>query len=143
MKLNRKKGRNPNDFTIDEVKTATLIYTEGTFACDSTGRGKYRRYYPAVRIRMCVKEGLEPALRVFKTSIFPVRLKEVQCPPEVFPPDGKGHYQITIRGHPAERIMERLKPLIPAYYWRKWEMKKEECIRKRPPTRPYIRRKYE
>ena len=61
----KKVKRNP-EFTIDEAQTATPLVTEGTPGCHVTRLG-YRS--PRIRIRMCDRNALLPAERVFKTAI--------------------------------------------------------------------------
>jgi len=74
-----KRRRNPQEFTIDEARTAQNIIDEGSFFCH--GRmDKRPYYYPEIKISMCVKEALEPASRVFRTSIRADRVKTVVCP---------------------------------------------------------------
>jgi len=134
-----KRRRNPQEFTIDEARTAQNIIDEGSFFCH--GRmDKRPYYYPEIKISMCVREALEPASRVFRTSTRADRVKTVVCPPELFPPNGRGRWTISIMGTPAERIMERLKPLIPQYHQRQWETVKNECRRKTGVLKRPIRR---
>jgi len=65
--------------------------------------------YPSIKIRMCDR-GLEPASRVFGTTISAVRLKEIDCPP-----DGRGMWEVKTRGKKAEQTMAKLSPLIPLW----------------------------
>jgi len=122
-----KRKRNSNSFTTDEAQTATLIYTEGSFICRRKKKKGRFYQYPMIRIGMCSKEGLEPASRVFGTKIAKAGSKKPICPSELYPPDGKGCWRVSISGTKADRIMERLKPLIPPYYVNKWETVKGRC----------------
>jgi len=82
--------RNP-EFTTDEIRTATLLVTEGTSTC-VPARGKYPKthYYPRLEIRMCDKEALKPAEKVLGTQITKQKTTKFECPPHLYPPDGKG-----------------------------------------------------
>ncbi|MCP8313996.1 MAG: hypothetical protein H3Z53_06445 [archaeon] len=118
-----------NGFTIDEVQTATLAITEGYADCVVTEyKGKEYRY-PALRISSCVKEALEPASRVFGTSIRPDKRKRITCPPELFPPDGRGIWTVSKSGKEMKTTLKKLSPLIPEYYLKKWEQtwKRRKC----------------
>jgi len=127
------KRRNPEQFTSDEIQTATLAYTEGAALCV-----RIRHYkYPRVRIALCVKKGLEPASRAFGRKITASRKRErIMCPPEEFPPDGRGIWTYDLY---YNEIM-KLSPLIPEQYLQKWRQKWAEkgCLR---PIRPKKRRK--
>jgi len=123
-----KRRRKPEQFTIDEAQTATLINTEGTFACwRHTVKG--RKYaYAGIRISMCDKEALLPAEKVFKTKIIHAKTKRIECPPELFPPNGKGYYLAQVSGKPAHQIMERLKALITKDKYKKWQQTLKTCL---------------
>ncbi len=137
MPYKRRRKRNPEQFTIDEIRTAQNIVDEGYFLCQRT-----RKYvYPAIRVRMCVKEALEPTARTFGTGIIPETSKKVRCPPELFPPDGKGAWSVQVRGRHAEAIFDKLRPLIPKYYQEKWEQTRKTCI-PHELIKPYRPRKY-
>jgi len=123
------RKRNPNGFTTDEAQTASLIMSEGTFAC------LFRRYnqkalygYPRTIVRMCDKEALEPASRVFGRPIYPAKTKGYTCPPRLFPPDGRGIWRLEQTGTPAEKVIERLKPLLSQEALRKWNATKQRCL---------------
>jgi len=121
-----KKKRNPQ-FTTDEAQTATLLVTEGWAGCHRARiRGKWYRY-PRIRIGICDKEALEPAARVFKTTIGVHREKTIRCPPHLFPPDGLGFWEISKVGKPAEQLVEHLKPLLTKEFLKKWEKIRETC----------------
>lgn len=82
-----KRKRNPNQFTVDETQTATLIVTEGHLLCHRRTRRLDKTYYykyPSVRIRMCDREALEPAARVFGVSITRELSKRIKCPQNSF-----------------------------------------------------------
>ncbi|KPV62639.1 MAG: hypothetical protein AOA65_1688 [Candidatus Bathyarchaeota archaeon BA1] len=122
-----RRKRNPNQFTTDEAQTATLIYAEGAFVCSREIRDKYRYAYPMIEIRMCAKEGLEPASRVFGTKIRAIRTKTIECPPELFPPDGKGRWGSSCERGDSTKAIQRLAPLIPEYHKQKWRKLLERC----------------
>jgi len=117
-----KRKRNPQ-FTSDEAQTATLLGTEGTTTCTTIEQ----RRYPSLRIRVCDKELLEPASRVFKTTIYPIHVKRQMCKPHLFPPEGKGMWQVSKTGKPAEQLVEHLKPLHTKEFIRKWEKNRTTC----------------
>lgn len=130
--MTEKRKSNP-EFTTDEARTAQNITDEGSFAC-------WRRKgyaYPEISVRMCDRETLEPTSGVFGTKITTTRSKYFECPPELFPPDGKGRWKAHATGRRAERIIERLKPLLTANTIKKWE----ENLKKCEPRPPYIRYK--
>jgi len=123
------RKRNPEVFTTDEAQTATLIYTEGALMCKTHRefKGRYVYKLPMIRIRMCQKEGLEPASRVFGTKIIAVKSKQISCPPELFPPDGKGTWEVQKLGKTTLQIMNRLSPLLPTYTKQKWQRILQKC----------------
>ena len=125
-KKRRRRKRNNRRFTTDEVQTATLMYTEGTVTC-ARERKNARYAYPEIRIRLCVKEGLLPASRVLGVKVGKEKRREISCAPEAFPPDGKGWWRVAKKGKEAVEIIERLSPLIPEYYNKRWRKVIERC----------------
>lgn len=122
------KKRNPQEFTIDEAQTATLIMTEGTMYCrKAIEKTRHMRPAPRISIRMCDREALEPASRVFQLPIGKHKYKRITCQPELFPPDGKGQWAITIEGKHAIQIMQRLTPLLTTYTKQRWGKLIEKC----------------
>jgi len=127
--MSRRK-RNPNQFTTEEIQTATLIETEGSLGCRTLTVKKDKRYgyrYPRVVIGMCNREALEPAQKVFGTNIIADPSKEIQCPPELFPPEGKGRWRVEATAKHAERIMAQLEPLLTTYTKKRWKKILETC----------------
>jgi len=126
-----RRRRNPQEFTPDEYQTAKLLVTDGSPICHWTTeiyKGKKRRYaYPALWIGVCDREALEPASRLFGTKISPSRQRKQVCPTHLFPPDGRGRWVVVTTGRRAERIAERLKPLLTKEFLRKWEAKLRKC----------------
>jgi len=120
-----RRKRNPR-FTADELQTASLLVAEGSITCIPSRKDRVYKY-PRVRISMCDKEALEPAQRVFGTTIAPHTRKVRACPPHLFPPEGKGIWEITRTGKTAKQIIEHLKPLLTREFLRKWEKVLEEC----------------
>jgi len=112
-KRGRKRARNPKQFTTDEAQTASLLVGEGFGACHTSVRRADKIYrYPQLRIAMCDKEALEPASRVFASPIKKHKEKRLICPRHLYPPDGKGIYYVAKTGHPAQKIIDRLQPLL-------------------------------
>jgi len=109
--------------TTDEAQTATLLVTEGSPHCYKVRKWRY----PALAIGMCDREALEPASRVFHRAITTARSKERSCPPEDFPPDGKGYWFIRTTGTKAEKVVKRLNPLLTTKFRRRWKKILEEC----------------
>jgi len=115
-----KRRRNPNTFTTDEAQTATLAFTEGTAECirsDKIAPKRWRYSYPYISIRTCKRDALLSAQRAFNVPIGADRFKRISCPPEDFPPDGRGEWRVRI---PYKHI-QKLKPLIPKTYIERWE----------------------
>jgi len=120
-----KKRRNPNQFTTDEVRTATLIETEGSSSCQ---RVKGRpRIYPFIEVRMCNRDALKPVASTFGTTISHSRSANIQCPPELFPPDGRGIWEVRTLGERAESVMARLDPMLTPLTRKKWQKTKRRC----------------
>ncbi|NVM23527.1 MAG: hypothetical protein HWN68_17310 [Desulfobacterales bacterium] len=119
--MRRKRKR--NRFTLDEAQTATLINTEGTVFCHRYDKLRY----PTVEIKMCDRDALKPAERVFGTVIYPARRKRIECPPEYFPPHGRGSWAIRSTGKKAKKTMKRLKPLLSKRRKKRWKKIVKEC----------------
>jgi len=118
-----KRRRNPQEFTIDEIKTATRLVDEGYALCV-----RERGYtYPALEIKMCDKEALVPVQKVFGTSIIASRVKKRRCPDHLFPPDGKGMWRIRVVGTKAREIAQRLNPLFTQEFRRKLRQSHARC----------------
>lgn len=118
-----KMSKRRRKLTLDEAQTATLINTEGTVFCH-----KYDKLrYPTVEIKMCDRDALLPAERVFGTKIYPARRKRIECPPEYFPPKGRGSWAIRSTGKKAQRTMKRLEPLISRRRKKRWRKVVETC----------------
>jgi len=127
-KRGRKRARNPKQFTTDEAQTASLLVGEGFGACHTSVRRTDKIYrYPQLRTAMCDKEALEPASRVFASPIKKHKEKRLICPRHLYPPDGKGIYYVAKTGHPAQKIIDRLEPLLTKEFIRKWEETKKRC----------------
>ncbi len=123
-----KRKRNPR-FTTDEIQTATRLVDEGYPTCASFPKKYKQKVYRYLRlgIGMCDKEALEPVARVFGTKIKKSTSKRVMCPPHLFPPDGKGRWEVVTTGKRAEHVIERLKPLLTKEFLRKHEEAKRKC----------------
>ena len=76
---------------------------------------------------MCDKQALEPASRVFGTTIYPAKRKTIECPPELFPPQGKGSWGVRGTGKKAKKTMKRLKPLLTKHRQKQWKKVLKEC----------------
>jgi len=125
-----RRRRNPNGFTTDEIRTSDRIIDEGAFGCSRYTAKKdriYRYFYPFVEVRMCDKEALEPVSRVFGRATHPARSKQILCKPEDFPPDGKGIWRVSAEARKAERIMQRLDPLLTTKTRKKWQQAQQKC----------------
>jgi len=122
-----RKRRNPNGFTTDEAQTATLLVTEGSTTCRRVARRGRLYRYPLLQIGMCDRQALEPTERVFGTKIMRGTETTVQCPSHLFPPDGKGRWWARTLGTHAERVINRLDPLLTAEFKRKWQQTKQRC----------------
>jgi len=120
-----KRKRNPQELTIDEIITATRLVDEGATECAKvkTRYGEWR--YPQFTIEMCDKEALQPVARVFGTTIGRAKSKTIECPPHLFPPDGKGRWRVRTKR--TEQIVARLKPLLTKEFLRKYEDLKRRC----------------
>jgi len=126
----RKRSRNPNQFTTDQIQTATLIETEGSLDCRTLTTKKDKAYtyrYPRIAIGMCNRQALEPAEKVFGTHIYADRSTEIQCPPELFPPEGKGRWKIEAVAGTAKRTMQSLDPLLTDHTKKRWKKIQETC----------------
>jgi len=119
-----RRRRNPNRFTTDEAQTATLMMAEGSLSC---WRRNHKYVYPAIDIRMCDREALEPASRVLKKKLGKATATTIQCPPQDFPPDGKGIWRVSTVGQPAKQAVQRLSPLLTQRFKRKWQETVERC----------------
>jgi hypothetical protein len=49
------------------------------------------------------------------------------CKPHLFPPEGKGMWEVSKAGKAATEIVEHLKPLLTNEFLRKWEKTREIC----------------
>jgi len=124
------KRRNAKRFTPQEIQTATLINTEGTIGCyrAKTARAKTYYYrYPRIAIRMCAKDALKPAEKVFGRKITRTTSKNVMCPPELFPPNGKGIWVIDVTAKKAKQIYTQLEPLLTNERRKQWEETIKHC----------------
>jgi len=128
----KRRKRNPNPLTTDEARTAQNIIDEGYTSCYTAVPYKgrpYRYKYPYLRIAMCDREALGPASRVFRKEIRRHRLKEVRCPPHLYPPDGKGVWFVELKAGSVQRMVDRLQPLLTKEFLRKWEETKKRCYK--------------
>jgi len=109
-----KRRRNAERFTVNEGMSATLAYTEGTPQCVAADRRRTKK--ARVAIESCVKEALQPVTEAFGHKIGRDTRKTVSCPPEDFPPEGKGMW----RTHLYPPDLRKIAPLIPKRYKQRW-----------------------
>ncbi len=128
--MTKRRGNPKEEYTTDEARTAQNILDEGALSCVRDYRYKPPLAIKRLLIRMCDKEALEPAARVFGTTIRKEIQKRTTCRPDLFPPDGKGIWVVTKDGKPLEQIIKRLDPLLTKEFKRKWKNLEERCIRK-------------
>jgi hypothetical protein len=101
----RRRKRNPELTDEEEVQTATLLVTEGSLERSFTNyRGKVYKHQ-SLRIKMCYREAIEPASKVFGTKIGEYHSKERVCPPHLFLPDRKGIWETAKYGTKANQIV--------------------------------------
>jgi len=121
------RKRNPNQFTTDRIRTADLIITEGHLGCAKKYDHPRLYTYPRIVIGMCDREALEPASRTLKVGIIANKLRQIQCPPTLFPPDGKGYWKVEKWGKPAQKAMQQLAPLLTEHTRKKWQETLKRC----------------
>jgi len=132
----RKHSRNPNQFTTDQIRTADLLITEGTkphcaiHISTKKYKGKRYRYVylrPRIAVRMCDRPALEPMERFTKSKIHKATARNILCPPEDFPPHGKGIWSIELVGNKALNTVETLRPLLTPKYLKAHQQTKQKC----------------